>query len=62
MDIRPGDVVRLRKKHPCGNDEWKVIKLGADIQIKCLKCQRQVFLERCVFERRVRALVSREDG
>jgi hypothetical protein len=59
MEIRPGDVVRLKKKHPCGNDEWQVVRVGADIRIRCLKCQRYVLLERPVFERRVKALVSR---
>jgi hypothetical protein len=59
MEIRLGDVVRLKKKHPCGNDEWQVVRVGADIRIRCLKCQRYVLLERPVFERRVKALVSR---
>lgn len=59
MEIELGDVVRLRKKHPCGGDEWQVVKLGVDIRIKCLKCHRQVLLERETFERRVKTLVSR---
>jgi hypothetical protein len=59
MEIELGDIVRLRKKHPCGGDEWQVVKLGVDIRIKCLKCQRQVLLERGTFERRVKALVSK---
>jgi hypothetical protein len=59
MEIKLGDVVRLRKKHPCGGDEWEVVRLGADIRIKCLKCQRLVLLERSVFERRVKTFISR---
>jgi len=59
MEIRLGDVVRLKKKHPCGSYEWQVVRLGADIGIKCLKCQRCILLERHVFERRVKAFVSR---
>jgi hypothetical protein len=59
MEIRLGDVVRLKKKHPCGNDEWQVVRVGADIRIRCLKCQRYVLLERPVFERRVKTLVSK---
>ncbi len=59
MDIKLGDVVRLKKKHPCGSDEWEVVRLGADIGVKCLKCQRYVLLERSVFERRVIAFISR---
>ena len=58
-EIKLGDVVRLRKKHPCGSYEWQVVRLGADIGIKCLKCQHRVLLERSVFERRVKTFVSR---
>ncbi len=59
MEIKLGDVVRLRKKHPCGGEEWEVVRVGADIRIRCLKCQRHVLLERPIFERRVKAFVSR---
>jgi len=58
MDVQLGDIVRLRKKHPCGGDEWQVVRLGQDVRIKCLKCQRQVLLERNIFIRRVKALVT----
>ena len=61
IEIRLGDVVRLKKKHPCGSYEWQVVRLGADIGIRCLKCRRQVLLERSIFERRVRDFISRED-
>ena len=59
MEIKMGDVVRLKKKHPCGSYEWEVVRLGADIGIKCVKCQRRVLLERSIFECRVKAFVSR---
>ena len=59
MEIRLGDVVRLKKKHPCGGDEWEVVRLGADIGIKCLKCQRRLLLERRAFERQVKNFLSR---
>lgn len=59
LEINLGDVVRLKKVHPCGGDEWQVVRLGADIGIKCLRCGRRVLLARSVFERRVREIVSR---
>jgi hypothetical protein len=59
MEIKLGDVVRLKKKHPCGSDQWQVVRLGADIGIKCLGCQRRVLLERATFERRVKEFISR---
>jgi hypothetical protein len=62
MEIKLGDIVRLKKKHPCGSDQWRVVRLGADIGIKCLGCQRRVLLERAVFERRVKDFISRGSG
>ena len=59
LEIKLGDVVRLKKKHPCGGDQWQVTRLGADIGIKCLICQRRVLLERSTFERRIKAFISR---
>ena len=56
MDIRLGDVVRLRKQHPCGGYEW-VVRLGADIGIKCRTCGRRVLLPRRKFEKSVKKLV-----
>ena len=51
-EIRLGDKVKMRKTHPCGSDEWYVIRVGADIKIKCLGCGRIVMLERADFVKR----------
>ncbi len=59
MEISLDDVVRLKKKHPCGGYEWRVVRLGADIGIRCLKCQHRVLVNRSTFERRVTSLISR---
>jgi hypothetical protein len=56
-----GDVVRLRRTHPCGGDTWLVDRLGADIGIRCRTCGRHVLLERAALERRVAAFVERGD-
>ena len=53
--------MRLKKKHPCGSNEWQVIRLGADIGIKCCGCNRRVLLERQVFNRRLKELVLNQD-
>ncbi len=58
-DLALEDRVRLRKPHPCGSYEWRVVRLGADIGIKCLKCDHRVLLPRSTFERRVKRFVSR---
>jgi hypothetical protein len=62
LELRIGDVVRLKKSHPCGSFEWVIVRLGADIGIKCLKCQHQVMLERPVLERRIKGFIARGDS
>ncbi len=61
-DIMPGDVVRTRKAHPCGGDEWTVIRTGADIKIRCNTCGHMVMMDRETFLRRRKALVSRPEN
>jgi hypothetical protein len=61
LELRQGDVLRLKKPHPCGSYEWQVVRLGADIGLKCLKCRHSVMLERPVLERRIKAFLSRGD-
>lgn len=58
-EFRMSDVVRLRKRHPCGSHEWEIVRLGADIGLRCLGCKRRVLLARSVLERRLAAFVSR---
>jgi hypothetical protein len=61
VEIKLGDVVRLRKAHPCGSYEWEIVRVGADIGLECLKCQRKVLLARDVFKRRLKEFVSKSD-
>jgi hypothetical protein len=55
-----GDVVRLRKPHPCGGYEWKVVRMGADIGLECLLCGRRILLPRRVLARRLIAILPEE--
>ncbi len=61
LDLRMGDVLRLRKPHPCGGFQWEVVRLGADIGLRCLTCRRRVLLSRDTVRRRARELVKRGD-
>ena len=61
LDLLLGDVVRLRKTHPCGGDTWLVDRLGADIGLRCETCRRHVLVERPALERRIAGFVSRGD-
>jgi hypothetical protein len=56
-----GDVVRLRRAHPCGGDTWLVDRIGADIGLRCQGCARHVLLERSTLERRLSGFVQRGD-
>jgi hypothetical protein len=58
VEISINDIVRMRKPHPCGGYEWRVVRLGADIGIKCLTCGRRVLLPRGEFERRLKAVIG----
>lgn len=60
MDIQLGDVVRLRKPHPCGGYEWQVVRLGADIGIVCQTCQHRVLLPRSEYQKRFKTLIRRQ--
>ena len=61
LEIFLGDVVRLRRRHPCGATDWLVDRLGADIGLRCQGCQRHVMIERRVLERRLVSFLSRGD-
>ncbi len=54
-----GDVVRLRKLHPCGSSDFRVLRVGADVGLRCLGCDHRIMLDRNEFERRTKAFVSR---
>lgn len=62
MHFEIGDRLRLRKPHPCGNYDWEVVRLGADIWLRCEKCGRRVLLPRAEVERRVRQVLPRASG
>ena len=63
MQLNLGDLVQMRKTHPCGSDRWVITRTGADIKIKCEGCARVVMLERSVFEKRLKKIVeSAEDA
>ncbi len=62
MELHLDDVLRLRKPHPCGGYEWRVVRLGADIGLVCLTCGRRVLLTRREVEKRTKLIVSRGPG
>lgn len=59
LELFLDDVVRLRKPHPCGSYDWTVVRLGADIGLRCQGCSRRVLLPRRELERRLKSFVTR---
>jgi hypothetical protein len=58
-ELQMDDVLRLRKPHPCGNTDWVVVRLGADIGLKCLGCGRRILLSRREVSRRMKGYVRK---
>ncbi len=62
MDIKPGDILHMKKKHPCGSDRWQVLRVGADFKIKCLGCEHLVMAPRGKIEKNIREVEPETDG
>ncbi len=62
LPLKIGDVVRLKKGHPCGANEWEIIRLGADIRLKCRGCGRTIMIPRSRLERRIKGFVRDEQS
>lgn len=56
MDIQVGDILKMKKKHPCGSAEWEVLRIGADFRLKCVGCGHQIMIPRPKAEKNVRAV------
>lgn len=60
MKFEPGDVVKLKKKHPCGSFEWEILRVGADFRLKCIGCGHQVMMARTLLEKNVKEVRQKE--
>ena len=58
MLLNIGDLVKMRKAHPCGSDLWRITYVGADVKMRCEKCARIVMLDRPTFEKRMKKIVE----
>lgn len=57
-----GDIVEMKKDHPCGSKEWKIIRMGADIKIKCCGCERIIMLPRNKFEKSIKKIIKNNEN
>ena len=60
MDIQVGDILTMKKQHPCGEKRWEVLRIGADFKLRCLGCGREVMGPRAKFEKMVRQIYRKE--
>ncbi|MDD2970800.1 MAG: DUF951 domain-containing protein [Lachnospiraceae bacterium] len=56
MEYNVGDIVKLKKAHPCGSSEWEILRVGADFRLKCLGCQHQVMVPRKLVEKNTKGI------
>ena len=57
-----GSIVTMKKAHPCGTNEWEIVRIGADIKIKCIKCGRIVMIPRIEFNKKLKKVIKREES
>lgn len=62
MNIQTGDILRMKKKHPCGSDRFTVLRIGADLRIRCEGCGREVMLERFKVEKNIKEIIREENA
>ena len=60
MEIIVGDIIKLKKQHPCGSQEWEVLRVGMDFRLKCMGCGHQVMLPRKQVEKSLRGIRDRK--
>ncbi len=53
------DIVEMKKQHPCGENRWKIIRMGMDIRIKCLGCERSVLIPRNEFQKKLKKIIEK---
>ena len=54
MDLKVGDIIKLKKQHPCGSNEWEILRVGIDFRLKCKGCDHQIMIPRKQVEKNIR--------
>ena len=61
MDVRVGDVITMKKAHPCGEKRWQVLRIGADFKLRCLGCGHEIMGARSKFEKQIKAIERKDE-
>ena len=62
MKYNLGDIVVMKKNHPCGNNKFEIVRVGADIKIRCVNCSRVIMLSRIDFNKGIRKVIGNYEG
>ena len=61
MDVRVGDILTMKKPHPCGSRQWEILRVGMDIKLRCLGCGHELMLPRSKAEKSIKKILIEED-
>ena len=61
LDYKLGSIVMMKKPHPCGTNEWQIVRVGTDIKIKCISCNRTIMLPRIEFNKKIKKVIKNEE-
>ena len=61
-DYKLGSIVIMKKEHPCGFNKWEIVRMGADIKIKCLNCGRNIMIPRIEFNKKLKKVIGNEEN
>lgn len=61
MDLKVGDIVQVKKNHPCGNDKFEIMRTGMDFRIRCTECDRQIWISRVKLEKRIKKIIEKKE-
>lgn len=62
MDLKVGDIVETKKNHPCGSNQFEILRVGMDFRIKCMKCEKQIWIERPNLEKRIKKVTHKDEA
>ncbi len=62
MDLKVGDQIETKKSHPCGSNQFEILRVGMDFRIKCMKCEKQIWIERPNLEKRIKKVIHKEEA
>ena len=61
LSLKVGDIVQTKKKHPCGGDQWEILRVGMDFRLRCITCDHQVWIPRVKLEKSIKAIIGQAD-